>query len=192
RQRIYNIVLLEHLAALDERYGWVANDLGGARGDLDSHARRIEMLEGSRQADWTFVLRHNDALFARVDQKLDRYRGEARRLWGDLGAALVELEAARPESVAALGQAREEYVYRELEHYHRGTPEELENRFTPHLEALRGRRRVLDLGCGRGEALEILGRHGVGARGVDGNARMVEACRERGLEAEQGDLFDTL
>ena len=51
---------------------------------------------------------------------------------------------------------------------------------------------VLDLGCGRGEALAVLADAGIAARGVDANARMVERCREQGLEAEQGDLFAVL
>src|SRR6202035_5223117 len=51
---------------------------------------------------------------------------------------------------------------------------------------------ALDLGCGRGEALTLLGEHGIAARGVDGSARMVAMCRERGLDAVEGDLFAAL
>ncbi|MGT2491387.1 methionine biosynthesis protein MetW [Cupriavidus basilensis] len=41
---------------------------------------------------------------------------------------------------------------------------------------------VLDVGCGRGEWLELaLGARGVPARGVDLNGAMVELCRGHGL-----------
>ncbi len=42
---------------------------------------------------------------------------------------------------------------------------------------------VVDLGCGRGEWLELLAAHGRKAVGVDSNAAMVRECRERGLDA---------
>lgn len=182
RQRIYNLILQEHVGALLEQ-------VQSARSDLRDHAHRLETLETARREDWSLVLRHNDALFARVDQKLDHYRGEARRLWGHLGAALAELEAADP---VPLMRAREEYGYLELEHYHRGTREEILERFAPHLRYLEGRQRVLDLGCGRGEVLELLREKGIGALGLDNNEQMVAVCRDKGLEAVQADLFDYL
>ncbi len=47
---------------------------------------------------------------------------------------------------------------------------------------------VLDLGCGRGEFLELLREAGVEARGVDGDPRMVAECRQKGLDVVEGDL----
>lgn len=182
RQRTYNLILQEHLSALLE-------ELRGVQGDLEDHGRRLEIQETARREDWSLVLRHNDALFARVDQKLDHYRGEARRLWGHLGAALAELEAADP---VPLMRAREEHGYLELEHYHRGTHAEILERFTPHLRYFEGRSRVLDLGCGRGEVLELLREKGVGALGLDNNEQMVAVCRGKGLEAVHADLFEYL
>jgi O-antigen chain-terminating methyltransferase len=51
---------------------------------------------------------------------------------------------------------------------------------------------VVDLGCGRGEFLEALKERGIGGRGVESNAVLVAACRERGLDVVQGDLIDFL
>lgn len=51
---------------------------------------------------------------------------------------------------------------------------------------------ALDLGCGRGEWLELLGELGFQARGVDLDEGMLEACRERGLNAVSGDALATL
>jgi len=50
-------------------------------------------------------------------------------------------------------------------------------------------RPVLDLGCGRGEWLELLRESGHTARGVDFNGSMVATCHERGLEVEQNDAI---
>ena len=48
---------------------------------------------------------------------------------------------------------------------------------------------VLDIGCGRGEFLQVLRDAGVSARGVDLDADSVAACRAAGLEAELADVF---
>ena len=57
------------------------------------------------------------------------------------------------------------------------------------LELFRGRRRVLDLGSGRGTFLELAREHGIGAYGVDLDRRMVEEARSRGLEAVESDAL---
>ena len=46
---------------------------------------------------------------------------------------------------------------------------------------------MLDVGCGRGEFLQLLREHGISGRGVDLNHEMVAECRAAGLEAEEAD-----
>lgn len=189
RQRVFNLILLEHLQALAARR-------------LDD---RVSHLEGFLDRGVREIMAHNDALFARVDQKMDRHRREVRDLTASLGSALAVLEQTRLEppepsadsAIAALSRAREEHAYLELEQRYRGTESEIRERlerYLPYFEDLRepGAPPVLDLGCGRGEALELLADHGIPARGVDASERMVERCRTQGLEAEAGDLFEVL
>jgi O-antigen chain-terminating methyltransferase len=181
RQRTFNLILLEHLERLE-----------AARAD---HQRRIEYQEGLDSEGIHEIMRHNDALFARADQKLDRYRREARDLLGSLGAALAMVRSGEEPAVETIARAHEEHGYLELERRYRGTEEEIRERiaaYLPYLVGLPAGAPVLDLGCGRGEALALLRDHGVAARGVDSSARMVQLCRDRGLEAVEGDLFETL
>ena len=51
---------------------------------------------------------------------------------------------------------------------------------------------ALDLGCGRGEWLELLTEQGWLAKGVDQDSGMLEACREQNLKADKGDALDYL
>jgi 2-polyprenyl-3-methyl-5-hydroxy-6-metoxy-1,4-benzoquinol methylase len=51
---------------------------------------------------------------------------------------------------------------------------------------------VLDVGCGRGEFLEVMREAGIAARGVDLSEEAVKICRAKGLEAAQADLFEYL
>ena len=94
-----------------------------------------------------------------------------------------------------LARAVEEHGYFELERRYRGTEEEILDRisvYLPWLKTIPAGAPVLDLGCGRGESLALLRDQGIPARGVDSSARMVALCRERGLDATEGDLFGTL
>lgn len=51
---------------------------------------------------------------------------------------------------------------------------------------------VLDLGCGRGEWLELLRSEGIDAQGLDSNLPCVEECRTKGLTVHHGDLLEHL
>jgi O-antigen chain-terminating methyltransferase len=48
---------------------------------------------------------------------------------------------------------------------------------------------VLDIGCGRGEFLEMMKGAGVSAKGIDLGEESVATCRHKGLDAEVADLF---
>jgi hypothetical protein len=52
---------------------------------------------------------------------------------------------------------------------------------------LSGTAPVIDLACGRGELLDVLGELGIDARGVDRETELVEAAVARGLKAEVGE-----
>jgi O-antigen chain-terminating methyltransferase len=50
-------------------------------------------------------------------------------------------------------------------------------------------RNVLDIGCGRGEFLQLMRDMNIPAKGIDLGAESVAMCREKGLDAEAADLF---
>ena len=52
--------------------------------------------------------------------------------------------------------------------------------------------RVLDVGCGQGQFIELLKAQGVATVGIDVDARMVEVCRGKGLDVAKADLFNYL
>jgi 2-polyprenyl-3-methyl-5-hydroxy-6-metoxy-1,4-benzoquinol methylase len=59
-----------------------------------------------------------------------------------------------------------------------------------YLDVLRGRRRVVDLGCGRGELLELLAEADVSAYGVDVDRDFIALTREKGLEVVEEDALE--
>ena len=101
---------------------------------------------------------------------------------------------APPPAVADGTAARraDDAQYVAFENRFRGDREDLRARLADYADLFAGLAPVLDLGCGRGELLELLREKGVAARGVDGNAQAVAACRARGLDVSEGDLVDIL
>jgi SAM-dependent methyltransferase len=92
--------------------------------------------------------------------------------------------AAGAHGAAAQGSAT---VYLGFEDRFRGSEEEIRARQQDYVEYFTGQSDVLDIGCGRGEFLELLKQRGISARGLDLNPEMVEVCRSRGLDAVHAD-----
>lgn len=51
---------------------------------------------------------------------------------------------------------------------------------------------VLDIGCGRGEFLELARDRGINARGIDVNEDMINFCKSKGLSVELKDAIEAL
>ncbi len=77
----------------------------------------------------------------------------------------------------------------------RGTREEVKHglqRYLQLLETANIKNRILDLGCGRGEWLELLKEAGLEAEGVENNHALFERARSLGLEVIQADALSHL
>lgn len=85
--------------------------------------------------------------------------------------------------------------YRAFEERYRGSRELIGKRLEVYLPFIAPLRQLyqpalaIDLGCGRGEWLELLRREGFEPSGIDLDEGMLQACRERELPALQGDAI---
>jgi len=64
--------------------------------------------------------------------------------------------------------------------------------FVKPLKAIYEDRKVVDLGCGRGEWLELMEEEGFEAHGVDLDEEMLTACQSAGLSATKEDAVEHL
>ena len=91
-----------------------------------------------------------------------------------------------------------EALYLSFEDQFRGTREDIKERFKVYLPLFKKAgigtdgMPILDVGCGRGEWLELLQEENLRARGVDHNSLFVKQCRERGFEVTEGDMMGYL
>jgi len=86
----------------------------------------------------------------------------------------------------------EDWRYASFENKYRGSEDEVKKQLENYIDFFRQERKVLDLGCGRGEFLTLLSEKGVTAEGIDINEQMIDICREQGLNCSKADILDKL
>jgi len=144
------------------------------------------------------ALRHYSHHQQRVDEALLESLRELRSLLGELeeSPALGDptlLRTSDPEGREAIGYREataagaSEELDRRLEEIFRGSESFIRERRRPYLALLVGREPVLELGCGRGELLDLLAEADLSAVGVDSDPAMVARCRAKGHRVEQAD-----
>jgi O-antigen chain-terminating methyltransferase len=133
-----------------------------------------------------------------------------KRFWTDVERVRVEYErvihaelrtlrqraVATQPSAAVPGQvartASPAFDYTHFAERFRGTEEDIRERQRIYAPLFGGRSSVLDIGCGRGEFLDLMREAGVAARGIDLDEQAVAYCAAKGHKAERADLFEYL
>jgi SAM-dependent methyltransferase len=85
------------------------------------------------------------------------------------------------------GDRLQSQQYAGFEDLFRGSESEIRQRMADYLPIFAGAGEVVDIGCGRGEFLELLRSAGLTARGVDLNHEMVERSRAKGFDVTETD-----
>ncbi len=177
------------VAALARR---ITEDVAAQAADLDRRLRPLAQLEplGTTVAQLQHEMLALRAAGAQAKQP-GAVRAEPQaapaNIRTDPGAAAQDQSA--PEGADSSANA---YAYVGFEDRYRGAWEAIRDRQSEYVPLFEGASDVLDVGCGRGEFLDLLREAGIAARGVDANPEMVAACRDRGLEATAGDALETL
>ncbi len=86
------------------------------------------------------------------------------------------------------------FNYSAFEAFFRGTPHEIRERLSVYLPLaslvhVDDSNPALDIGCGRGEWLELLRESGIPAAGIDSNSEFAGSCQQQGLDVLETDLF---
>lgn len=168
---------LEHNACRD-RQDMLAS-VGAAMSRTEVLERRLEALR--LQA------------FARMEREIARL-GAQQTVQENRMALLMEAQSPSPDPAAALGDRlraershRIDSLYAALEDEFRGSRQEIRERLSVYLPKLTeagigGQSMpVLDVGCGRGEWLDLLRENHLQASGIDLNRVLLALCQERGL-----------
>jgi O-antigen chain-terminating methyltransferase len=205
RQERFNAALVRLLNAHLDRTARLHASLRELAEALVHYAQRVEPVMDARdrmrvalaptRAD--LILEAFDRRLEAMGQRLDglvALRDRMEVVSEEVRALRASLRTAAPapEVARSVAGAAADSVYTAFENRFRGSREEIRARQADYVTLFRDLAPVVDLGCGRGEFLELLRGAGVQARGVESNANVVRECRERGLDVVQGDLLDHL
>jgi SAM-dependent methyltransferase len=191
--------LTERLAALEEQQRQVQGEalpqqqalvaLEGRLGRLEERQQALVALQqqvGTISHPQEQALRIMRERVSRAERKLRRIlhtltNGQEGEAQGSVERKPLPRQALEPE-----------FDYCGFEDHFRGDEEEIKEHQRRYLEYFKGAEQVLDVGCGRGEFLELLREVGIKAKGIDANLDMVLLCQEKGLDVIQGDALDYL
>jgi glycosyltransferase involved in cell wall biosynthesis/SAM-dependent methyltransferase len=183
------------LARLERRDDDLAGSLVEMQSRLDRHAARVSpstifALEG-RDADLAGAIeatrRDQERGFSAVDGALHEPPHMADR---------TVLETTDDSGRKAIGfrggMKHADGVYASFEDVFRGSEEFIRDRQRAYVERLRVCAPVLDVGCGRGEMLDLLRDNDIAASGVDLDEGMVERCIRKGHDVRHADALHYL
>jgi O-antigen chain-terminating methyltransferase len=162
--------------------------------------RNAEATRTEFQQEWnslnTAVRGETVRLTEHVEQATQRLRQEiviqrARLALLEEFAKKAPAEFGDKPKIVAEPAASLDALYAELEDNFRGNRHTLKQSlrfYLPYVQSLpKTDLNVVDLGCGRGEWLEVLSESGIKAMGVDNNQVMIESCTERSLAVVEAD-----
>ena len=205
RQQEFNAAVVDHINrnmalglqmhhASVNTIEWMAGTIDGYRDARDEIQRHLEALLARERRNDTAVR----ALAAQQDElrsALNVVQQAAHSLKREIEKLSEVNPKTSPESRIPNPDLNSQFAdedshkYVGFEDQFRGSPDEIRRRVEEYLPIFENASDVLDVGCGRGEFLELLRDRGVGARGIDINPAMVEVCRGKGLQAESGDAL---
>jgi O-antigen chain-terminating methyltransferase len=163
-------------------------------------------LTDARDREWDALgSNHVGMIFKSMEWRVDKLAAEAEdagilmktfiRLREKLDSLLAVLEKGErpsPADVRALVAPLEDWRYAGFENRFRGTEDEIRRQQARYVPYFPAGGKVLDLGCGRGEFLELLRERGIAAEGVDLNSQMADICLDKGLLCERKDILEKL
>ena len=176
--------IIERINGVDERINGVDERVNGVDGRTNSIIERINSVD-----------ERVDNIVSSVSQiKVEQTKN--RDFATQLRKNVNEKYMTSPHIEIGKEQMRDQ-MYLWLEDEFRGSREEIKRRQSYYIESyivphIRDKEKdyALDIGCGRGEWLELLKENGVRAKGVDINPEMVKLCLNLGLDVIQTDAFE--
>ena len=170
----------------------MAETLGKHRESMASRERRYE----ARTAALSAAHEELRAAIGVSQQASIAVKRELERLTRDAQVPPPAPSGRTPEETAtadaAFGSRLDAYKYVGFEDQFRGSREAIAARLESYLPFFESGSNVLDVGCGRGEFLDLLASRGILARGIDVNSEMVEVCTARGLDVTRADAVGYL
>jgi len=190
-------------AGIEER---IEAKVGQARSEIEAGIAKLDSgIEERIEAEIDQTKSEIEAGIAQLDAGIEKsVRSEANAVISAMNqdiqnkawlASILEGRLGDYENVPLSSDLHSDYEginYFVFEEMFRGSREEIKKRQSAFIQYFDKSGNVLDIGCGRGEFLELLKERGICARGIDVNKDMVDYCKSRGLDVEMVDAVTYL
>lgn len=169
--------------------------MSGLAENLAKHAESMAAREHRYDARAAALSAAHEELRAVVgvsQQAVMSLKREMERLESTPGPGPRAADPRSREAADAFAPSLDAYKYVGFEDQFRGSRDAIRARLESYLPLFAGQADVIDIGCGRGEFLDLLAARGISARGIDLNHEMAENCRARGLDVTEADAVGYL
>ena len=175
----------------------IADFVQAAKADNEN---RIQSLNESLVAFVNAKQEQNVQLIASAELEMNKVLSEFRQsidtIRRQVVAPSVVREVVESSTVVSSAPIIDDGLYVALENHFRGSRDIVADRQKEYLDLLpasiSAETPLVDLGCGRGEWLQVLKDSGISAIGVDSNTVCVAECKEAGLSIIENDLLEYL
>ena len=201
----------QHLRNLQDQYDRLGLHVNNLQGEMNKSGALFAGVQATVEQHLTMRAQLEDEI-ARMENRqnkeatfmkgeLSEYRAALSRLVGDMSRekspTFRSPASPRPAGTRKLSPSFDSF-YLSFENRFRGPRAEIKRRiafylpFLARAKAGAAARPILDLGCGRGEWLELLREKRFAAQGVDSNSAMIAQCQERKLKVVLADAVEYL
>ena len=176
-------------------FGWLFAGLEAADRDIANVQTSDELRKDFEAA--CVNLRNNNTLIERLISEEEFLKSKLGSVEKKLKAATVQtskegaVQTVQPAAESS-GSDYDDIDYFDFENHFRGSIESIKKSQEFYLKYYRGKKKVVDIGCGRGEFLSLMQDNGIAVEGVDIYEPYTEYCNSKGLKATCADGCDFL
>lgn len=138
-------------------------------------------------------VRNNNRRLDEIDESLQIHLAKIKKVNDKIQNSAIQQSISAGENVVV--PAEDEYScidYFDFENHFRGSREAIKNVQKQYISYFEGRTNVLDLGCGRGEFLELMQENNIDAIGVECYTEFAEYCKMKNLNVVEDDALKYL
>lgn len=179
--------VLKNVKIMTEEYGQTINDIRDRLNSIDIKLNSIDIRLNNidtKLIDMDTTYEFLKTKVSMLEKKVKSQNAEQNSVV--FSQSSKEISETKPQ------QTYSKIDYFDFENHFRGSMAHIREAQKIYLKYFEGQNNVIDLGCGRGEFLELLKENGIDAQGVDFYEEFVEMCKSKELKVTHADAIEFL
>ncbi len=198
---------LQEIGTLFEKPGFFKKKRSGIQQKCEELGRDLSEWMTIQDKEWdAYSNNHASIVFKSLQWKIDKLEAEYSQVkkllqnFITLEKSLQEIidsldRSVNTDTIERLRNIKDQlsvYQYSDFEQRFRGDEEKVKEKLKKYIPFFLDTDGILDLGCGRGEFLELLRKEDKKVEGIDISESMLNSARQKGLNCYKSDILDFL